>query len=63
MPSSAGGRNTGLLERCNGAVARVIHDDIETPERIRRRLRHYADRILTTTEQEQMRDLIAVILH
>jgi len=35
-----------LLERSNIAVARVVHDDIETPERLHGRLYRFLGRVL-----------------
>jgi len=52
-----------LLERRNIAVARVVHDDIETPERVHRYLHCCIGRILIGDVKASGANLIAILLH
>ena len=52
-----------LLERRDIAVARVIHDDIETPERVHRHLHGRIGRLLIRHVEGSGANLIAVLLH
>src|SRR5712692_6783647 len=52
-----------LLERCNIAVARVVHDYVETPERVHRYLHCCIGRILICDVEGSGANLIAVLLH
>jgi len=52
-----------LFKRRNVAVPSIVHDDIETPERVHRRLHCCVCRILVRHVEKSSANRIAILLH